>query len=196
MALTQQERDALVKKFEGFVFKRIRRFRGPIRHRGHLKDLLQVGLMAILRTIDQYQRRPTDRPLSYHVRWEVISAMSDYCTQFRRDSDRVKCETDISRHDGGGRSRKAGSALLDLATDDTSPAEDAYVTEARDRLRSLLERHLSPRERLVVEARFGIGRPKPATLAEIGALLGTSHQWVNQVEQKAMGKLRAAMDDP
>jgi len=60
-----------------------------------------------------------------------------------------------------------------------------------EQLRQLLS-SLSERERAVLRARYGLGQPEQ-TLREIAAGLGVSAERVRQIEERALGKLRAAV---
>lgn len=81
-----------------------------------------------------------------------------------------------------------GALLEDpLAADDY---EDVLDTIAGAQLRALLSR-LTEREREIVDARFGFGRPKER-LVEIGERLGISAERVRQLERRALAKLRHA----
>ena len=54
---------------------------------------------------------------------------------------------------------------------------------------------LEDRERAIVRARFGLGRPVK-TLREVGEVLQVSAERVRQIEEAALKKLRAALASP
>jgi RNA polymerase primary sigma factor len=60
----------------------------------------------------------------------------------------------------------------------------------REEVERLLE-HLTPRERQVIERRFGLGPDEPQTLEEVGRRLKLSRERVRQIEERAKQKLRA-----
>jgi RNA polymerase primary sigma factor len=78
-------------------------------------------------------------------------------------------------------------------------AEDAYERALDEieveQLRSLLS-GLSDRERAVLRARYGLDDGEEQTLKEIASQLGLSAERVRQIEQRALGKLRAAIALP
>jgi RNA polymerase sigma factor (sigma-70 family) len=81
-----------------------------------------------------------------------------------------------------------GALLADpLSTDAFEEVLDAVAGE---QLRALLAR-LTEREREIVDARFGFGRPSER-LVEIGDRLGISAERVRQLEERALAKLRQA----
>lgn len=81
-------------------------------------------------------------------------------------------------------------SLGDLLADPLSADayEEVLDAIAGEQLRSLLGR-LTDRERDVVNARFGFGRPAEK-LVEVGERLGLSAERVRQIEQRALVKLR------
>jgi RNA polymerase sigma factor (sigma-70 family) len=83
-----------------------------------------------------------------------------------------------------------GELLIDpLAEDEYQRALDEIEVA---QLRSLLS-GLSDRERMVLRARYGLDDGEEKTLTEIAAKLGLSAERVRQIEQRALGKLRAAV---
>jgi RNA polymerase primary sigma factor len=54
---------------------------------------------------------------------------------------------------------------------------------------------LTQRERDIIVWHYGLGRePAPMTLDQIGRMFGVTKERVRQIERKAFGKLRLALD--
>jgi RNA polymerase primary sigma factor len=89
-----------------------------------------------------------------------------------------------------------GATFADLLPD--PGAEEAYerVPErvVADELPTLM-RGLDARERTILCARFGLGQPEQ-TLREVAVHIGVSAERVRQLEQRALEKLRNAVDAP
>jgi RNA polymerase sigma factor (sigma-70 family) len=84
-----------------------------------------------------------------------------------------------------------GSELADLVADEgaASPYEVTAAGIERAALQSALAR-LAPREREVLEQRFGLSGAPPTTLEELGLRFGVTRERVRQIEAKALTKLR------
>jgi RNA polymerase primary sigma factor len=78
-------------------------------------------------------------------------------------------------------------ALSDSEVEDPAETHDARFL--RDALERELE-SLSPRERAILEARFGMEGGEPPTLEEIGQQMGLSRERVRQLEHRALARLR------
>jgi RNA polymerase primary sigma factor len=86
---------------------------------------------------------------------------------------------------------RATPLLETLGSGAASPYERAAEGETCDAVAAMLG-WLRPRERQVLELRFGIRDDRPRTLAEVGALVGLTRERVRQIEQAALRKLRRA----
>lgn len=86
------------------------------------------------------------------------------------------------------------SSLLDLAEDPSAknPEEDALALAYHNSLRELVQT-LRPREREVLEERFGFGGRNPTTLDELSRRMRMSREGVRQIEARAIQKLRRAI---
>ncbi|MGE3913079.1 MAG: RNA polymerase sigma factor RpoD/SigA [Chloroflexota bacterium] len=86
---------------------------------------------------------------------------------------------------------EADATLADFIVDENAPDMDDAAS--RIVLRAEVEGvlgTLTPRERRVVELRFGLDGDRLYTLSEIGAELGVTRERIRQIETKALRKLR------
>ncbi len=86
------------------------------------------------------------------------------------------------------------SELEELIANETSPAPDegAYQHILKEEVRRVLEDTLTPRERTVLQLRFGLGNGWPYPLDTIGKMLGITRERARQIEVEALTKLRHA----
>jgi RNA polymerase primary sigma factor len=84
-----------------------------------------------------------------------------------------------------------GSQIGDFIADQTipQPEEQATTSLLREELSRTLE-SLTPRERRVIELRFGLGNERSRTLMEVGTELGLTKERIRQIEKEALAKLR------
>jgi RNA polymerase primary sigma factor len=84
------------------------------------------------------------------------------------------------------------TTLADFVEDETSPSPlmSAVESALRDDMTSALEL-LTPREARVLILRFGLRDGQEQTLEEVGAKFGLTRERIRQIEQCALGKLRA-----
>ena len=86
-----------------------------------------------------------------------------------------------------------GSALAELLPDPkTLPVDDEFYIDEYWRLEAALSK-LDARERLVLEGRHALNGTEQRTLSSLAAQLGVSRQLVQQLEQRALRKLRLYM---
>ena len=93
--------------------------------------------------------------------------------------------------EGGGNGL---SRLHAIKVDDTM-REDRDARDACARARRCVDRCLEGREAMVIRLRYGLDRERPLTQREIAARCGISRSYVSRIEKKALGKLRAAMEE-
>jgi len=84
-----------------------------------------------------------------------------------------------------------GSQLGDFIADQAilQPEEQSTASLLREELSKALE-SLTPRERRIIELRFGLGNEDSLTLAEVGTELGLTKERIRQIEKEALAKLR------
>jgi RNA polymerase primary sigma factor len=73
------------------------------------------------------------------------------------------------------------------------PEEAAEVTMRKETLEKILSQ-LSPRERRVLELRYGLNGEHPRTLDEVGRAFNVTRERIRQIENQSLKKLRALAD--
>ena len=82
--------------------------------------------------------------------------------------------------------------LRDFISDTVAatPEEEAGHELLKDHLQSTLEELLTPREKIVLQMRFGLGDGHQYPLEKVGEVLGVTRERVRQIEAEALRKLR------
>ncbi|MCA9806092.1 MAG: sigma-70 family RNA polymerase sigma factor, partial [Cyanobacteria bacterium HKST-UBA02] len=88
-------------------------------------------------------------------------------------------------------SETSESTLMDFIEDRSTEAPDDFAGTQliKDRVNKALET-LRPQERLVITMRFGLDTGMPATLEQIGNVMGVTRERVRQIEKGALKKLK------
>ncbi len=71
-----------------------------------------------------------------------------------------------------------------------SPAKKAMLTLLSESLGEVLETSLSPREKRILELRYGLLDGESKTLEEIGLMFNVTRERIRQIEENALNKLR------
>ena len=101
----------------------------------------------------------------------------------KASQDPVSLETPIGEEDDS----HLGDFIPD--NDAPAPAEQASHTLLKEQLLEVLDT-LTPREKKVLQMRFGIDNGRPRTLEEVGKVFDVTRERIRQIEAKALRKLR------
>ncbi len=82
--------------------------------------------------------------------------------------------------------------LLDIVSEDCDIPDRIDLKIKSERLAELLTNVLTPRERMIICMRYGIGGGQERTQMELAKKLHISRSYVSRIEKKALSKLRSA----
>ncbi len=152
-----------------------RTIRLPLHLGGKINKLARVSD----RLRDGLSRMPTDEEIALEMGLDA-SAVAEL-RQVSRDV--VSLETPI----GDDADTELGQLIEDVAAE--APASAATDADLRDQLDAVLQT-LEPRERRVLQLRFGLLDGHQRALDEVARRLGVSRETVRQLEREALAKLR------
>ena len=170
---------ALVRANMALVLAMAKRTRIP---NVEFSELISEGNMALLRSVEKFDVARGFKLSTYACR-AILKSFNRLATKTGRyrqhfptefDPDLERSDFDVSRHQG--QRNDSVDALRDIL--------------AKNRAR------LSEVERRIVMERFAIASGgKGRTLAEVGKLVGLTNERVRQIQNLALGKIKAALDD-
>lgn len=87
-------------------------------------------------------------------------------------------------------------SLLNVIYSDDEDIDDTLVLKSQvKKLYEAIEKKLAPREKKVLQMRYGLGDGEPVTQREIAKMLNISRSYVSRIETKALGKLKSEIGD-
>ena len=145
----------------------------------HMVEMINKQMRVTSRLHQELGREPTDEEIGAElgISAEKVREISQIA------QNPVSLETPIGEEDD--------SNLGDFVQDSeaTAPSEAAALSMLRTEVELVLDT-LSPRERRVLQLRFGVADGQQRTLEDVGKRLGVTRERIRQIEAKALRKLR------
>ncbi|HWW09787.1 MAG TPA: RNA polymerase sigma factor RpoD [Candidatus Acidoferrales bacterium] len=145
----------------------------------HMVETINKLVRVSRRLLQELGREPTDEEIA-----EEMGITPEKVREITKVSqDPVSLETPIGEEED--------SHLGDFVEDKeaTAPSEAASLTMLRTEVEDILDT-LTPRERRVLQLRFGLIDGHQRTLEEVGKRFGVTRERIRQIEAKALRKLR------
>ena len=150
-------------------------------------DLISIGTIGLIKGISSYKPDKGVRLATYASR----CIENEILMYFRGTK---KSANDISLSDSLDTDREGNSlSLMDVICVDEDMFEDLAGRELCGMLRSRVEL-LEPREREIINLRYGLNGGQPLPQREVAKKLGISRSYVSRIEKKAIEKLRELLE--
>jgi RNA polymerase sporulation-specific sigma factor len=152
------------------------------------EDIISIGTIGLIKGISTYNRKKGTQLATYAARCienEILMTI--------RSSKKFKYEVMLDDPIGLDKEGNFISLYDILGTEEDLVVREVETRIQIDKLMGLICRVLSPRERMVVELRYGLKDGNNMTQREIAALLGISRSYISRIEKKALRKLNKAL---
>ena len=149
-----------------------------------LEDLVSIGTLGLIKAINTFRTDKNIKLATYASR-----CIENEILMYIRKRSAARCEVSI---DEPLSADWDGNELLlsdVLGSDEDGVDFELEQQEERRTLRAAVER-LAPRERLIIEMRFGFGGGQERTQKEVADSLGISQSYISRLEKKILADLR------
>lgn len=179
-------RDVLIERNLRLVAHIARKYTGPNTSQ---EDLISIGTIGLIKAINTYTSKRAARLATYAARCienEILMSI--------RTSKKNKQEVSISLPIGTDKDGNEISFNDILGTDPDEIVDNLNLKFQVRELYGVIDKVLSPREREIINLRYGLDGQGPRTQREIAASMDISRSYVSRIEKKALSKLRSELE--
>ncbi len=151
------------------------------------EDLISIGTIGLIKGITTFNAEKGARLATYAARCVENEILMHFRSQ-KKSSQDVSLSDFIETGTDG-----AALALMDVVSDDADLMEQVSNRELLQKLCVAVDTVLTPQERQVVVARYGLGGGTPQRQREVAQLTGISRSYVSRIEKRALEKLKAVL---
>lgn len=181
----KEAKDVLIRHNMRLVAHIVKKYTGA----AETDDLISVGSIGLIKAINTYRPEKGTTLATYTAR-----CVENEILMLLRANKKHKCN--VSLTDPVGTDKDGNElTLMDLLAEKEDVVFDSVERSLLgERLERLMRAKLTEREYTVLDLRYGLHKP-PMPQREVARSLGISRSYISRIEKKAIGKLRAAMEE-
>jgi RNA polymerase sporulation-specific sigma factor len=149
-----------------------------------LEDLVSIGTIGLIKAVNTYRLDKNIKLATYASRC-IDNEILMYLRKTKRKKSEVSFEDSLSYDSDGN----------ELHLEDVLGTEKDIVTKGLD---DELDRNLmiteieklAPRDKEIIELRYGLNKKKEMTQKDVATLLGISQSYISRIEKKVIKKLK------
>ncbi len=186
LAGDKQARDVLIERNLRLVAHVVKKYAGSANVDS--EDLISIGTIGLIKAVDSFDNCKKIRLATYAAR----CIHNEILMHFRALKNK---RNELSLDDPVGSDGEGNSiSLMNIIHEETEEIEDRIeLKELTEKMYSVINTFLNPREREILVLRFGLEGNDALTQREIASKLKISRSYVSRIEKSAIGILREKM---
>ena len=183
----EEARQTLIERNLRLVAFIARRYENPPTVGVNIEDLISIGTLGLIKAVNTFRSDKNIKLATYASR----CIENEILMYFRK----VSGKQEVSLDEPLNTDWDGNELLLSdvLGSDELPVGQEIEDAEERLALRRAVAR-LEPRERLIIELRFGLNGRREMTQTEVAELLGISQSYISRLEKKILRKLRRELE--
>ncbi|MEE1200633.1 MAG: RNA polymerase sporulation sigma factor SigE [Christensenellales bacterium] len=153
-----------------------------------IEDLISIGAIGLIKAVNSFNPDKNIKLATYASR-----CIENEILMVLRKTNRLKLE--VSFDEPLSTDWDGNELLLSdiLGTDNDLVSRDLDATVEKQMLHTAIHA-LSPREKHIVDLRYGLGDETEHTQKEVADLMGISQSYISRLEKRIIGKLRDQLE--
>lgn len=151
------------------------------------EDLISIGTIGLMKGIETFNPDKGARLATYAARC-VENEILMYFRSQRKNASEISLSDDLETGKDG-----TSLSVQDVVASEEDLFENYSRKETYRKLYEAMKRTLTPRERTVIELRYGLGNQEAHRQQDVAKALGISRSYVSRIEKHALEKLRATL---
>ena len=146
-------------------------------------DLISIGTIGLIKGIDSFKPAKNTKLTTY-----VARCIQNEILMYYRANKKTAKDVSLNDYIGFDKEGNEVSLLEVLRDDEYDILENLHLQELLDKLQEYVS-ILNPRERSIIENRYGLGDREEKTQNEIAESLHISRSYVSRIEKRALTKI-------
>lgn len=151
------------------------------------EDLISIGTIGLIKAVYTFNADKGIRLATYAAKC-IENEILMYFRNLKKSSQDVYISEPVDSDSEGN-----AITLIDIIADDVDIVEEIDKQMKLKKLPALIESELDPREKEIINMRYGLGGTEELTQREIAKKLNISRSYVSRIEKSALIKLRAKL---
>ena len=152
------------------------------------EDIISIGTIGLIKGISTYKPHHGTQLATY-----CAKCIENEVLMHLRSNKKLKNEVMLDDPIGLDKEGNSISLYDILGTSGELVADEVENSILIEKLRKIIYRVLTARERMVIELRYGLKDGNYLTQREIAAMLNISRSYISRIEKKALKKLNKAL---